>query len=275
MAEFQMALCNANYLRYPFERFLDSQQKLGRTRIALYGSVPHLLIDHYDYRESAVLGEHLKIRGFTVDAFIPAGYGYSLFARQGTDYFAASRNYYCNCVRACRNVGAATICIRPCNGQLSQKSDTLIASCMEMMKDILNTAKAEGVRVALGTARSEDAAALWSLPSLKACISMIDEANLGALLDTHIMSLADETIEDWIAAFPEKLFYVHMADGRKGGYRVWGEGVYPMEAYVRALKKHGYEKNCAYFLMGNTDVPEQADVLNHQAAAMAEEETGC
>lgn len=274
MAKFKMVLCNAHYLHYPLERFLDSQQKLGRKRFALYESVPHLLMDHYDYHEAVLLGENLKKKGFIVDSFIPAGYGYSLFAEQGTDYFKISRDYYCNCVRACRSIGADTISIRPCNGILSQRVDILMASCAMMMEDILKIAKAEGVRVALGTNRYEDTAALWAVSSLKAFIVMMNDINLGALLDTHIMESAGENIEVWLAAFGEKLFCVHMADGRNNGYSVWGNGIHPMETYVRLLTENNYKGRCAYLIMGDIGVPEQADILNHQAIVMAEEESG-
>lgn len=272
---FTIVLCNAHYLHYPFQRFLDSQEKLGRKQFALYGSVPHLLIDHYDYHEAAALGQTLRQRGFISDVFIPAEYGYSLFAEQGTDYFKASRDYYCNCVRACRSVGADTISIRPCNGVLSQRVDILMASCTIMMEAVLKTAKTEGVRVALGTNSYEDTAALWAVSSLKAFISMMNDTNLGALLDTHIMEIAGETVETWIGAFGEKLFCVHMADGRNGGYSVWGKGVHPMEAYVKSLKEHGYRGTSVCLLMGDTGVPEKADILNHQAAIAAEEGIGC
>lgn len=268
----KIALCNAHYLHYPLERFLHSVKENGKRRIALYGSVPHLLIDHYDYQEAVSLSKMLKHQDIMVDALVPASYGYSLFAERGTEHFKVSAEYYGNCIRAAKCLGTDVVCIRPQNGILSQEYEHLIANAAELLETILPIAREENVRIALGTNLLKETAALHRMEEIKMLISKVNDSYLGVLLDTHVMSMVDETIEDWMNSFGNSLFYVHIADGRKQGYRVWGKGVYPITDYIRELAAGNYCGGVACFLMGNHGIPERVDRIHFQTIAAMEME---
>ena len=93
-SQIQTVLSNAHYVRYSFAYFLRSQEQLGLKRFSLYGSTPHLFIDHRDFSEVEALACLLAQKGFSISAFLPANYGYSLFAQQETEHFAVSLEYY-------------------------------------------------------------------------------------------------------------------------------------------------------------------------------------
>jgi len=244
--------------------------EIGRKRIGLYGSVPHLFIDHYGYSEAIEVGKELKTRGFQVDTLIPAGYGYSIFAEQGTEHFKMSGAYYCNCIRACKYIGTDLVCIRPQNGFLSQEPKELIGNATAMLEIILHIAQEENVRIALGTNLVNETSDLHKMEELHDLISAINNPYLGVLLDTHVISMAGETIEDWVTVFGEKIFCAHIADGRENGYRPWGRGVYPMEDYIRKLPAHESKARYVCFLPGKQEAPEQTDKIHMQMILKAE-----
>ena len=264
-----VSLCNAHYLHYPLKRFLKSQENLGRKQIALYGKVPHLLIDHYGYGAAERLGVDLEDQGFCVEALIPAGYGYSLFAEPGTDYAIASEEYYKNCIKACRFLHTDLLCIQPFNGLLSQGSNVLMANAVFMLEKILETAGNEQVRIALGTSLSSDAAALHNAAELETVIRTLGHSSLGVFLDIHVVCMEGEKPEEWFETFQDKIYCVNLADGRYTGYRAWGEGVYPLKAYADLLREKDYRGTCICFLPCNKDNPEETDMKNYQAIRKA------
>ena len=236
MDPFPVVLCNANYSPYPLERFVNYVSDSGFEHVALYGITPHIVIDHYTYqKESEAVRALMDSRSIGVDSFIPHSYGYSLFAEQGTEHFLASRDYYCNCIRAAAVLGAELLCIRPHNGILSQDRGILILNALAMMRAILPVAEECDINIALGTNQRITSAALNTLPELSAFLGAMDNTRLGVLLDTHVISTANETIADWISTFGNRVMYVFLSDGRTGGYRPFGEGIYPMGKYFSSV----------------------------------------
>ncbi len=260
-SQIQTVLSNAHYVRYSFAYFLRSQEQLGLKRFSLYGSTPHLFIDHRDFSEVEALACLLAQKGFSISAFLPANYGYSLFAQQATEHFAVSLEYYKNCVRAAKRLGAQVMCLRPQNGLLSEDPGVRMANCIAMMKGILKLAESEHMPVALGTALPASAAALHTAAELQSLLRAVDSPLLGVLLDTYVMSERNERVEEWSQRFGKRLYHVLFCDGRAGGYRIPGRGIHPMQRYYRQLLEAGYHGDATCFLGGRTYLqePDKAD----------------
>lgn len=265
-----IALCNALYNAYPLSRFFENLSNVNCSHIALYGVSPHIVIDHYSYREEAVAVKILATANqVAIDCFIPHNYGYSVFAEQGSETYAASLNYYSNCIRATAELGASVLCLRPQNGLLSQDKGILILNAVSLMSKLLKVAERYNVRIALATGNYPGSAALNTLPEMAAFINTFNSHLLGVLLDTHVLCACGETVQDWINEFNDKIYYVFLSDGRAGGYRAWGNGVYPMDNFTSLLIPRYAGKIC-YFLPANDEkvpdpYPEKTDLANISA----------
>lgn len=259
-----VALCNSHYLHYPLDRFLQHQKELRRSHILFYGCTPHLSVDHLTWSEAPQLGEKLKRAGFFVDAFLPANYGYSLLAQQRTDHFRASAQYYINCIYTAQALGASILTLRPQNGLLSESPSILMANCAALLLQLLPVAQEAHITLALGTSCYPESVILTTISELYALLELIHHPNLKAMLDTHAMAMSNETIPQWLNCFGDSLGYVLLADGRRRGYRPWGQGIYPMANYLRDLDSNGYHGMCACFQLDGPHAaqPESADDAN-------------
>ena len=158
------------------------------------------------------------------------------------------------------------MCLRPQNGILSQDPGTRMANCIAMMNGILKVAEAEQMPIALGTALPSTAAALHTAEELQGLLRAVNSPALGVLLDTHVMSAMNESIPEWAQRFGKRLYHVFFCDGRAGGYRILGQGVYPMRRYYSQLLEAGYRGDATCFLSGIAywSEPDKADQMTMQ-----------
>ena len=272
-----ITLSNAHYARFPFTRFLQHQRSLHRTQISLYSAVPHVLLDHQNIEEAAHVKAALEEYGLRAETMIPSNYGYSLFADPGTEHYAISLAYYQNCVRAAKQIGVRVLCLRPQHGRMDRDRQAHLDGCIAMLKEILVTAEAYSMPIALGTAAPKDAAALHTLPKLCSVLREVEHPMLGALLDTHIMSQAGETVEQWMTALGDRVYHVFLSDGRTSGYCVWGKGIYPISNYWDTLLRFGYQHGTTCFVpdFSDNDNPEAVDRIHHNKILCSEGVSSC
>lgn len=265
--------CSIQYLSVSFGDFVESQLAQGCEAADVFASVPHMLIDRYDCAECADCAGLARRRGLRTPVFSAKPYGYSLFFEPYSEFGEASIAYYRNCVRAARVFGAETLCICPGNGIWDEKPERLQENGTVALRYICAEAASIGMRIALGTAPETDSPALRSRPELKKMLRRVGADNLGALLDTHVAYQAGETPKEWMADLGERVFHVRLSDGRNGGYRVWGEGCYPLADTLSGIESSGYKGLITlYYPNGRyAGDPESADRMNRRAVESAGE----
>lgn len=233
--------CSAQYLHVPLDDFIGAQRTRESGQVDIFAAVPHMLIDRYGCAECAGCAEALHKAGLSAPVFSAKPYGYSLFLETYSDLGEASVLYYRNCLRAARVFGAKTFCLYPANGIWSERPERLLDNAVDALRHICAEAAASGIRVALGTALCGDAPALRTLTELQEVLKRVKNDCLGALMDTHVVYQAGETPRQWFDALGDRIFHVRLSDGRSDGYRVWGEGCYPLRETLSSLEAAGYD----------------------------------
>ena len=263
--------CSAQYLRVPLDGFIDAQLANGNGQADIFAAVPHMLIDRYGCAECAGCAEALRKAGVSVPVFSAKPYGYSLFLETYSNLGEASVLYYRNCLRAARVFGAKTLCLYPANGIWDERRERLIDNATDALRHICAEAAASGIRVALGTALRSDAPALQTLPELQEVLRRVKSEWLGALMDTHVVYRAGETPGQWLDALKGRLFHVRLADGQSDGYRVWGEGGYPLRETLGSLEAAGYDGLISLYCPSARYAarPDAAEQANRQAVEQA------
>lgn len=266
--------CNIHYQHWSFSAFVQEQAQMKQQEVDLYATVPHLMIDHLRLGDISMCTELLQQTGLHIPVFSPRAYGYSLFLDSKSDIGKASVDYYCNCVHAAADIGAELLCIQPANGVFFYSKDRLLENGATALRKIALVAADKGVRIALGTNNPQDTPFLRTKKELDAVLDAAGCSNMGLLIDTHIISQAEETLSMWLAPSRHQVYHVRLADGRAGGYRSWGEGVYPLSRFIDALED--FDGRITLFLAGcqNTGDPAQADRQNRELVIAAEEHNG-
>lgn len=251
--------CNAHYQHFPLYRFFQNLENNKRAECALYGVVPHIYIDHYIFSEASELSDNLKRRNIRVETFIPHGYGYSLFAEQGTEHYSASLDYYKNCILAAEALSSKSVIIRPQNGLLSSNKESLLESCISMLKELITLAESKQICIVIGTSTPSASIALNCIEDLAQILDAVQSDRVEVYLDTYAMGTAGETIERWVNTFENRVRYVLLADGNYVGYRLIGMGVFPIEKYLDILREISYAGVVIHFLPSAYAEPEEAD----------------
>jgi protein FrlC len=240
LKEIKIANMNVHYYLYPFDYFLDVQNEIGIKNIELWGSVPHLWIDHIRYRDIAPIRKKLVDYGIDIVAFTPKPYNYTLCAPYESTQRKATLTYYKNCIDATVNLGVNRMCIDSTGGSFDTPYEILWNCCRDLLIHLCRIAKSKDVMIIMGTALPGLSKVVTTLHELKEMVDCVARDNLKVLLDTVAMSMSGETIGQWFGVFGSNIVHTHFTDGRNNGYRVWGEGCYPMKKYLYELYHNGY-----------------------------------
>ena len=75
---------NAQYIRFPFDDFLQDQKRMGMESADLTLQSPHIYIDSEEYEPLGPIKEKLRGAGLSVRCVTPMPYRYSICAEAGT-----------------------------------------------------------------------------------------------------------------------------------------------------------------------------------------------
>lgn len=237
----KIANSNAPYFRYPFDTFLEIQRELGIEAIEFWGSTPHLWIDHIDYENCNLIKNKLLEYNLKLVSFTPNPYNYSLSAKFGSIRRENSLAYYINCIKVASELGSPYICVGPYGGEFDCSYEDLLMYYKDSLIKLSCIAEKYEVKILIGTVTKLESKIITTLEELKSLFDEINRDNLKILLNTHSISMVGENIEQWFKVFGDNIVHTHFIDGRYSGSRIWGEGCYPLERYLKLLVNNDYK----------------------------------
>ena len=84
------------------------------------------------------------------------------------------------------------------------------------------------------------------------------------------MSANGDTVTDWLSLFPGRIGLVRLCDGNWHGWRAWGDGVLPVDRYLRQLTEGGYQGDYSLYLPGERYIDSPTYPDEKVVAAMKE-----
>jgi len=261
---------NAQYIRYPFEVFLKTQQRLGVKEIDLTMQTPHIYIDSEAYESLDGMKSLLTFYGIHVYCVTPLPYRYTVCADEGSVQREKSEDYYKQCILAAESLGASYLCITGSGACYDYEPDRLRKNAVDTLKKLSAFAGQHSVTLLLGTVFGEECPnnastpVLVHLDEIVQTLKAVASPYLKAYLDTEVISLCGETITGWFGALGENIRLVRFTDGNYNGYRLWGKGCLPCSKYIREIMANGYCGKWSLQIPGEryTEQPEAADGEN-------------
>ncbi len=264
----QVAGMNIHYIYYSLDYFLDAQQKAGFKTVELVGQAPHFLMDYTGFQDTKKVREKAESRGLKIGVFTPecAAYHY-LLCSPDPGFHKRSMEYFKQGIKACAGLGSKIMLTNCIGGTWDEEPGRTYERAVKSLKELGDAAKESGVTVAVETVRPEESKIITTVGGLKKLYDDVSHPNVKAALDTVAMGVAGETPRQWFETFGKDIIHCHFVDGRPYGHLIWGDGLYPLDRYIKVLNDYGYEGYLSQEITDGRyfDKPAEADARNFKA----------
>ena len=261
----QIAGMNQHYRRFSLDYFLDAQEKAGVRSLELWCGAPHFWIDASGFEDCRAVSRKAADRGLEiVSVTVPSFAGPYQYAAPAGFQAERSFRYFSNGVRAAAELGCRVMTVNSGWGGLGERPGAAWTRSAEMLRRLCETARVEGVTLALESLRADESDLVNDLESTKRMIREVGHPSLKAMVDTIAMGAGGESLEGWFDAFGADLVHMHFLDGDPYVHNIWGDGDYPLESMLATLGERGYSGYLVQEVADERyfDDPARADIEN-------------
>ncbi len=257
----QIAGMGIHYMNYSLDYFLDAQERIGLETIEMWVGMPHLFLDSEGIESIQTLKKKIADHHLKACVLTPENCMYQYqFAASKPLAFAKSKAYFTNAIKATAELGCP---IMQCNsgwGYLDETRQDAWDRCVEMIGDLCEIARHEGITLAMESLRPEETNLCVRREDVQKMLKDIGASNLKVLLDTTAMGVSGETLEEWFETFGKDIVHMHFIDGNPYGHLIWGDGCRDLKKDLEVLKKYDYQ---GYLGQEITDSRYYKDPLTH------------
>lgn len=238
----QLAAMNIHYVYYSLEYFLATQERLGFQTIELWCAEPHVHLDHLSYADAKKLKTQISSHHLNLACITPENCVYPYqFAAADPDHFARSKAYFENGIRLAAELGCPRMAINSGWGNFDEPAADAWKRSVAMLSHLAAFAADKNVRLVMESLRPEESQLVTTLATNQKMIAEVGNPNLVPMVDTCAMGVAHETLDQWFAAYGERINHMHFIDGTPYGHLVWGDGTHNLKEFIAALNRHNYQ----------------------------------
>lgn len=232
---------NFHYCRHPFEFFLDSMTKLGVEAIELWAAAPHFYVEDLSPAAVRRVRRQIRARGLRLVCVTPEQCVYPInLAAKEAAFRKRSIAYFADNLEAAADLGSPLLLVTPGCGYFSEPRAEAWRRSRDSLITLARQAERLGVILALEPLSPASSNLINGLSQLKRMVTEVGSPHLKAMLDTVQMAIIGEEIEAYCEVFGEDLVHIHLVDGAPQNHLAWGDGILPLEKYLRALSQHRY-----------------------------------
>ena len=264
----QLSGMNCHYAHHTFDYFLDSLAYNGLRNVEIWGASPHLHVDDASPKVIEEARRAVESRGMELICYTPETVVYPINIAAIEDYIRErSLRFMLRAVEVTAELGCKQMLLTPGWGYLDGSSGEAMKYSLDSIAKITRHGEENGVILALEHLSPISSNLVNTASQLKAVLETIQSPNLKAMLDTCQVGLVNEHVRDYLDLIGEDLIHVHIVDGTPGGHLAFGDGILPLEDYVKTLGEYGYSH---YLSMEIADRryfahPEEADMQSIEA----------
>lgn len=237
----QLAGMNLCYRFYSFDYFLNSMAALEYENIELWGAAPHFYIPDLTAADMAGIRRKIAAYGLHTVCFTPEQCSYPInIAYQNPWARERSLRFLEHAIHVAAELESPRMLVTPGYGYFDEPVRDAWLRCVESLGRLAEVAKYEGISIVLEPLRKDETNLITDLSSLKQMLVEVNSPALKGMLDTSPMYFAGERIRDYFECLGEDLQHIHFIDGAPAGHLVWGEGVFPLEEYLKDLASAQY-----------------------------------
>ncbi|WP_042354154.1 sugar phosphate isomerase/epimerase family protein [Bacillus rubiinfantis] len=238
----QIAGMNIHYLFYSLDYFLGAQEQAGIKTIELWGGAPHFYMDTNSYADCQAVKRKAAAHGLTIGAFTPESiiYPYNIAAPDPLQ-FQKSKLYFANAIKVTAELGAKLMTLNSGYGYLNEPQEEAWNRSAEMLSYLAGIAEQEGITIAMETLRPEESKIVTTIADAKKMFTEINSPAFKVMVDTVAMSIAGETLMQWLQTFGKDLVHLHFVDCKPYGHLAWGDGNLNPAELIQTLHDFNYQ----------------------------------
>ncbi|WP_432563915.1 sugar phosphate isomerase/epimerase family protein [Kineococcus sp. SYSU DK003] len=246
---------NFSYQHTSFERFCRDMVDLELPDVEIWGVAPHLQVDAASAGDVRRLRTVLDGHGLRVRCLTPEQVVYPVNIASGDDDLRRrSVALFRRAADIAADLGSPLLFLTPGRGYEDEPVADAWRRSAESLREIVQHAASRGIDCVLEPLQRRESNLIQTTGQLRAMLDDVGIAGFGVALDTVAMACAEETVDDYVAAFGiDGVRHVHLIDGNPAGHLVWGEGRLPLEEILNALSRNGYSGWMTFELFGDGD----------------------
>lgn len=253
---------NAQFIRKPFVDFVKAARDNDIHAVELTLQTPHFYVDSEKYHSIDKQKCMLEEAGIRTISIQPLPYRYTICSEEGSIQHEKTIKYYERCILMAKELGARFVCITGSGADFDKEKKDLLEYAQKSLSKLVAFAEKQDIILLLGSVLGEECPNLATTPVLtsidevRKVVESINSDYLGVYVDTEVISVCGETIQQWFSVLNERIRLVRFVDGNYNGYRIWGEGCLPCSKYLDSLRSEGYDGALAMNIPGERYISE-------------------
>ncbi len=233
---------NFAYHRVPLTRWLDDMAVLERRELELWGVSQHIDLFQLTVPSVRRLRQELDARELRLYCVTPEQIMYPVnVASDDPVIVEHTTRMFRNAAELCAELEGDLLFLTGGWGWEGEPIEAARERSAERIHEIAEYAEALGLRCVLEGLQRRESNLDVGLEQLGNLFDAADAPNLGIALDTVAMATSGEAIPDYFARFGDRVWHVHLVDGKPSGHLAWGDGELPLERYLTELREVGYD----------------------------------
>lgn len=237
----QLAVTNMVYMRFSFDYFLDSCDRLGVHKLELYGCSPHY--HFYDSEEdpTPAMAKKLRERGFRVVSLMPEENTYAInIAAPEANIRNKTVEQYKRFIEAAVEFECPQMLLCPGRPYWDRPFSEGYKWGKDSVERLTRHAEKYGVTLMYENLNARESRLATNCEDQFRVVKEIDSPNLKCCIDTVPVVCAGEKLERYFEVMGDKIGHIHLNDGAPFGHMKWGDGTQDLDEHLNALRKYNY-----------------------------------
>lgn len=258
----ERVLCaNYGYQLFPFEYFLNSMNKLEVKNIELWGAGPHLYQDDCTYEDIRTLRKKITDHHLTVKCYTPEQCMYPInIASSEEKIRSRSMSYMKKALEIANIMEAPMTLVTVGQGYRNQDKEEAFKRCVDSLLELEEKAESCNTTIVLEHLTVTTTNLCVTAKELARMMKIVKGPSMKAMVDVDMAARVGEGAKEYLDEMGDAIYHCHFIDGMPGGHLALGDGILPMDTYLKDLMDYGYE---GYFTM---EVLSDRYQLNPEAA---------
>lgn len=234
---------NYSYGLFSLDYFLESMNRLGQTNIEFWGAGPHLYQDECSVSDVEEIVKKIHKHDLRVICYTPEQCMYPVnIASRDKAIHEWSLRYLKRSLEIASQMEAPRTLITIGQGYRNESRDEAWKRCRESLLELAEYAGRMGTTIMLEHLTKTTTNLCVTAAQLKAMMDEVEGPNLKAMVDVDMAARVGEGPKEYLEAMGSTIQHVHFIDGMPGGHLALGDGILPLEQYIKDLNAFGYDQ---------------------------------
>lgn len=232
---------NYSYGLFSFEYFLNSMDRLGVTNLEIWGAGPHLYQPEWTPAMVDQMAREIRSRGKRVICYTPEQCMYPVnIASRDETIRRFSLDYMKRAMEIANQLEAPRVLVTVGQGYRNEDRSEAFARCADALNMLAEYAGHMGTCIMLEHLTASTTNLCVTADQLGDMMDLVGGPHLKAMVDVDMAARVGEGAAEYLARMGESIQHCHFIDGMPGGHLALGDGILPLDTYLKDLLDAGY-----------------------------------